>query len=428
MLASFQLYVGIDWAKDDYQVCAIDPDAAIVSRRKVLHDGKAMQDFADWLAALSDAGPAATAIAIEMPRGAIVELLLERGFAVFSINPKQMERFRDRHSAGGVKDDPLDAFVAADSLRTDLKLFHQLRLDDPDTIRLRELSRTDDEVRQELNRALNQVREQLHRYYPQLLSLCPSAEDAWLWDLWQIVPLPAQGARISTSRLEKLLKRHRIRKIKATDAIEKLRSKALPVAPGVAEAAAEHIAVLLPRLRLLSKQRDDLRLRMAQILEALSRPASSEQPSQSSDPTPDSQPQEHRDAAILLSLPGIGTTIGATMLAEASQALRDRDYHALRGYSGTAPITKKSGRKRSVLMRRACNTRLRNAIHHWAFVSLTLDERSFTHYRQLRAAGHTHGRALRGVADRWLNVLVAMLRNGTLFDATRWQPTHLPLS
>ncbi len=104
------------------------------------------------------------------------------------------------------------------------------------------------------------------------------------------------------------------------------------------------------------------------------------------------------------------------MLSEASEAIADRDYHALRCYAGAAPVTRQSGKKTVVLMRHGCNERLRNALYHWARVSTICDPRSRSRYAQLRARGHSHGRSLRGIADRWLRVLVSMLRHGTLYD------------
>jgi transposase len=123
------------------------------------------------------------AIAAETPRGLIIECVLERGYSVFSINPKQLDRFRDRHTVAGAKDDRRDAFVLADSLRTDLPLFRRLQRESADIIRLRELSRLQDDLTQDHNRLINQLREQLHRYFPQLLQLSSAAEDPWLWDL-----------------------------------------------------------------------------------------------------------------------------------------------------------------------------------------------------------------------------------------------------
>ena len=103
----------------------------------------------------------------------------------------------------------------------------------------------------------------------------------------------------------------------------------------------------------------------------------------------------------------------ATMLAEASQALTERDYHALRSYAGAAPITRQSGKKKVVVMRRSCNERLRNVLYHWSRVSAQNDERSKAHYAALRGKGYTHGRALRGLGDRLMAVLIAMLESGT---------------
>lgn len=79
---------------------------------------------------------------------------------------------------------------------------------------------------------------------------------------------------------------------------------------------------------------------------------------------------------ILLSLPGIGPVIAATMLAEASQPLRERDYQALRNYTGAAPVTKRSGKKKVIVMRYACNEQLRNALYHWSRTSMQKDPRA----------------------------------------------------
>ena len=405
MQSEFPYLVGIDWGSERHRVCLMDGAGRIVEERWVEHSGNSLAELVDWLRRQSFESPSALAAAIEVPRGAIVETLLENGFAVFSINPKQLDRFRDRYSPAGAKDDRRDAFVLADSLRTDMHCFHAVRIDEPAMIRLRELSRLEDEIGQELNRATNRLREQIHRFFPQLLQLSESADEPWLWTLFEQAPCPAQAARLSEAKIARILEQHRIRRINAAEVRAILRTKPLSLAPGAREAAAEHALLLLPRLRLLHRQRTDLASRTSSLLEELSAPA----PEQS----------EHRDAAILLSLPGLGRKVAATMLSEASQAIAERDYHALRCYSGTAPITHQSGKKKIVLMRQGCNGRLRNALYHWARVSVACDPKSKKVYASMRARGHSHGRALRGMADRWLQVLIAMLRSRTLYDAQR---------
>jgi transposase len=398
----YRLFVGIDWAKAEHTICILSNEQKVIDRCAIEHSGNGLNRLGDLLAALSEGLPGNVAVAIETPRGAVVEYLVERGFAVYSLNPKQRDRFRDRHTVAGAKDDRRDAFVMADALRTDLPLFHRVRLDDPLIMRIRELSRAEEDLQHEQVRAGHQLRELLNRYYPEMLKLCPGVDEAWFWDAIELFPLP--GSKLSKPKIERLLRSYRIRRLDADAVRQALGVPALKLAPGAAEAASEHALLILPMLRLLLRQRKELERRIEALLDEMST---------------EGQFAEHRDVTILRSLPRVGRVITATMLAEASQALADRDYHALRSYGGTAPITHQSGKRRSVVMRQGCNQRLRNAIYHWSRVSTQCDQRSREHYAELRAKGHSHGRALRGVADRLLGVLMAMLSSGTTYDPLR---------
>lgn len=406
MQSDFQYFVGIDWGSQQHRVCLMDRDGTIVAERWIEHSGSSLAELVDWLRQQTLQSPQALAAAIEIPRGAIVETLLEHGFAVFSINPKQLDRFRDRYSPAGAKDDRRDAFVLADSLRTDMHCFHAVRLDEPAMIRLRELSRLEDEVGEELNRSVNRLREQFHRFFPQLLQLSQSAGEPWLWALFESAPSPARAARLTEAKIARILRQHRIRRLDARQVLAMLKSRPLTLAPGAAEAVSEHALLLLPRLRLLHHQRADIGKRVEALLQQLAT-------------ADDGQSCEHRDAAILLSLPGLGRKVAATMLSEASEAIAERDYHALRCYSGAAPITRQSGKKKVVMMRYGCNQRLRNALYHWSRTSIVWDQGSKKTYAELRARGKSHGSALRTMADGWLRVLISMLRHNTLYDLQR---------
>ncbi len=187
-----------------------------------------------------------------------------------------------------------------------------------------------------------------------------------------------------------------------------LRTPSVHLAAGVRDGVAPRLANLLEQLRLLQGQRHRAERHIAALLTALA-----------AEPTPEAS-REHPDVTILQSLPGIGVRIAASMLAEAARPLRSRDYHALRTLVGVAPVTKQSGKRRFVHMRRACHHRLRAACHMWAMISIRDDARSRAHYDQLRARGHHHARALRGVVDRLLALLIAMLKTNTLYADTRW--------
>jgi transposase len=409
----FKYFVGIDWASDSYQICVADDKGDVLEEKKVEHSGEGIRQCIDWLLKLAAGDASRVAIAIEVPHGAMVESLIESNLAVFAINPKQMDRFRDRHTVAGAKDDDLDAFVMADSLRTDQRCFHRVELDEPAILHLRELSRMNQEMQTDSNRLANQLWEQLRRYYPQMLKLNPAANEAWLWDLLESAPLPAGAVKLRLAKVKGILRAHRIRRVTAEQVLEQLRQPALRLVPGAAEAASEHVQMLLPRLRLLQQQQQATARRIQGILDELCTAP------------PECEGREHRDAKILLSLPGIGPVIAATMLAEASQPLRERDYQALRNYAGAAPVTRRSGKKKVVVMRYACNEQLRNALYHWSRTSMQKDPRARQHYAEMRHRGHSHGRALRGLADRNLAVLFSMLKSGTLYDSARRSCTAL---
>src|SRR2546425_4788369 len=250
----YEWFVGIDWGSQQHQVCVLDRARRLVGARAVDHDGASLAQLAAWLWTLSVGQPQRVAVAIEVPRGAIVEGLLERGFHLFAINPKQLDRFRDRHSVAGAKDDRRDAFVLADSVRTDRPSFRRLQLDEPQLLLLRELSRAEEMLLEEFRRSANRLREQLHRFYPQMLQLGLAADEPWLWDLLDLAPTPAHAALLSEEQVQRVLKAHRIRRVKATEVLACLQAPALPVAPGVLEAAQAHCGFLLPCLRVLAEQ------------------------------------------------------------------------------------------------------------------------------------------------------------------------------
>jgi len=404
-------FVGIDWGSEAHQVCVMRADRTVLFERAVAHTGEALHALADAL--LDGAAPSRVAVAIETPRGAIVETLLERGVIVYAINPKQLDRFRDRHTVAGAKDDRRDAFVLADSLRTDRPAFRRVKVSDPLLIQLRELSRLHEDLVQEKVALGNRLGDQLRRYFPQLLALDSVHDAPWLWALLEVAPSPSEAKKLTPTKITAILRKHRIRRHSPEFVYEAISTRPLTVAQGVVEASSMHVAAIVARLRLVREQTKACVSNMRGILKALSAPTGDEK-------------REHRDAKVLLSLPGVGTLVGATILTEAEQALEARDYPTLRALSGVAPVTratgKRSGKNASVSMRRACNTRLRNALHYWILSGLSVDPRIKARYAAQRARGHTHGRAIRGVADRMLAVLVAMLKSGTLYKPSEETP------
>jgi len=399
-------WAGVDWGSATHRACVLDANRKTIAERDVTHGGTGLTELCDWLIAKTGTAAERIGVAIETPHGPVVEALLERGFQVYAVNPKQLDRFRDRFGAAGAKDDSRDALVLAHSLGTDLHAFRRLNPVDPVTVELREWSRLTDDLTEERNRLINRMRDQLWRYYPQALKLTDDLGAEWFLSLWHQAPTPAEAGKLRRSTLERLLKQHRVRRIDAEGVEAILHEKPLAVAPGTAKAASAHIRILIKRLRLVNEQLREAH-RMLDALFAQLQPGSEDTPGQLG---------EQRDVEILRSFPGHGRIVLATLLAEASEPLRQRDYHALRALCGAAPVTRRSGKSRIVVRRHACNKRLASALHHWARVAVQRDPACRRRYAELRAKGKTHGRTLRTIGDHLLYVACALLKRQVLFD------------
>lgn len=427
-------FVGIDWGSKCHTVCVVDGQGEKLLEEEVAHRGDAVLAFTAQLLELADNDATRIMAAMESPHGVMVEALLERGVATYSINPKQLDRFRDRHSGAGAKDDDLDAYVLAASLRTDLKLFRKIELPSAERMQLAALSRSYDAITAQVMSLSNQVRELLVRYYPQMLELGDWHNQPWLWDLFEQAPIPARAQRLSPARVRAILGLHRIRRLDDTAVLKTLRQTPLPVAVGVAEAAATRIEMLLPMLRISHQQRLDCSRKMTALFAAFRKETEGDcrTPESPQAKETDSPEQTHHDAALLLSLPGIGIHNGAVMLTEAHSALQRQDYQAMRRLAGVAPVSKRTGgraKRPLVEQRHACSHRLREATYHWGRVAAQCDPRTKEHYTELRRKGHSHGRAIRGVVDRLLKVLFAVLKSRLPYDSSRRNAVaNLPLA
>jgi len=412
---TFVWYLGIDWGGEEHQFCVLDATGRVCGQRAVAHTAIAVHEALQWVRERTGAAPHEIAVGLETPHGVLVDTLLEHGFPVFALNPKQLDRFRDRFSAGGAKDDRRDAHVVGDALRTDRRAFRAVRAEDPTIIQLRELSRMLEELQVEEGRLANRLREQLYRVHARWLTLSPAADEPWLWAIVGETPHPDAWAQLPRRRITPALRAHRIRRLTADDVVAALRQPMLTVAPGVADAVALRVAALIPQLVVVHEQRATAERQIDRLLKTLADAAAG-----------DGEPREHRDVEILQSLPGVGRVVTATMLTEAAGPLAACDYATLRAYAGAAPVTKRSGKRAFfVHMRYACKQRLRQALYHWSRTSIQHDAAARAYYDRLRARGHSHARALRSVGDRWLRILIAMLKTRTLYDASKFAQVAL---
>lgn len=289
---TFTWFAAVDWGSEKHQGCVLDARGGIAGEREFPHSGAGLAELCDWI--LSIAGDAnVVAVAVEVPHGPVVDALLDRGFATHAINPKQLDRLRDRFSVAGAKDDRRDAYASADGLRTDRHLFRRLQVADPRLVELRAWSRLAEELQKERVRLSNRLHHQLWRYYPQMLELTGYTAANWFLDLWTLAPVPAKAKHLRRATIERRLKGYRIRRIDAETVLRTLRQPAIKVADGVAEAASVHIRSLIARLRAVNRELRDAARKLDELCAALSeRSATAEQCG------------ERRDVEILESMPG----------------------------------------------------------------------------------------------------------------------------
>ena len=220
----------------------------------------------------------------------------------------------------------------------------RLALSTPVMVELQEWSRLSEELTRERVRQANRMREQLWRYYPQFLeAVDDDVASPWALDLWRKLPTPRAGQRVRLATLARVLKQHRIRRIDAATLRDRLRAPAVKVAPG----AAAHVRLVVERLVLVNRQLDHARRHLDRLVRQLAEPASADDPDASAGAEPWLS-KAPPDAAILLSLPGIGTGVLATLLAEGSDAVRRRGLQrtalSLRSGSGHSAFGQESAR------------------------------------------------------------------------------------
>src|SRR5262245_13711694 len=174
-----------------------------------------------------------------------------------------------------------------------MPLFRKLSVAEPLVVELRGWSRIDAELKVERVRLTNRLRDQLWRYYPQMLELGDLDED-WMLDLWQAAPAPEKAARASKTAIERVLKKHRIRRFDAAQVLSELRKAALSVAQGTIEAATAHIRVAIERLRLVNRQLTHAEQQLDRLCKKLAEPVAGDD-----EENVPGQQREHRDVTIL---------------------------------------------------------------------------------------------------------------------------------
>jgi transposase len=371
-------------------------------------------EFTAMLAAAGDSAEATIPVAIETPRGLLVAVLRASGRPIYPINPLAVARYRERTSLSGKKSDHVDAMALANILRTDAHR-HRMLPDDSELVRsIAVLARAYQDAVWRRTKLVQELRARLREYYPGFLTafvagsgsgrglsttqLAGSDARAVL----AIAPSPADGLKVSKARVETALRRGgRQRRIAslAVAVVAALRVPQLRQDPVVEQAMRTEALTLLATLDAICASVDQLAAALAEAF------------------------AQHPDYEIITSFPGLADISGAIVLAEiGDDRARFVDDRALQAFAGSAPVTRASGKSRTVTRRRTKNNRLAGIGYSWAFTAAARPSPTREHYLRRRERGDGHPAALRHLFNRMLGQLHHCLQTGQTYDPAKAFP------
>jgi transposase len=380
----------------------VDRDGQLLARRRISDDAAGLAQLLALLAEHGDTAEDLIPVAIETPRGLLVACLRATGRKVYPINPMAVARYRDRHSVAGKKSDHGDSFVLANVLRTDLHAHRPLPDDSELAQAIAVLARAQQDAVWARTQAHNKLRSHLREYFPGFLAAFADARGGITRPEARVIlaaaPTPAAAAKLTLTQLRGLLKkagRSRGLDTEATRLRDAFLAGQMRQLPLVEDAMGRQALALLRQLDAACASAGDLEQAAVQSFNL------------------------HPDAGIITSFPGLGPLTGARVLAEiGDDRSRFQDAKGLKGYAGAAPITRASGKTKSVTHRKVKNNRLNAAGYTWAFSALTASPGARAHYDRRREAGDRHAAAQRNLFGRLLGCLWTCLTTGQHYDET----------
>ena len=396
------LFVGDDWSEGYHDVELMDAAGRRLVKARLPEEVAGMARLHAMIgeALGEDAEVAEVAVGIETDRGPWVAALVAAGYTVYGINPLQVARYRERHSVSGAKSDAADAHTLADMVRTDSHQLRPVAADSAQAEAVKVVTRAHKTLIWERTRHTQRLRHALREYFPAALAAFEDLDAADALELLAKAPDPASAARLTITQISAALTRARCRNIaeKAARIQAVLRGQHLgqPEVITAAYAATTRAAVAV--LRTLDEQ---VKALQGQV---------------------DAHFGQHPDAKIILSQPGLGLVLGARVLAEfGDDPNRYTDAKSRKNYAGTSPITRASGKKKTVMARYVHNDRLIDALMTQAFSALNASPGARAYYDQLKARGTGHHAALRQLANRLVGILHGCLKTRTCYDEpTAW--------
>lgn len=388
-------YLGVDWADKKHAVWVAAEDGTKVSAGMVPHTAEGLSEWGRELDEWRAQGIELWA-AIERPEGRVVDFLLDHGVVVYPVNPKALDRARDRFRQSGAKSDLFDARVLAEFLRTDHPHLHAL---EPSSEAAQELKLLTEDYQRQVRhqtRLINQLTATLKAYYPRPLELFESLTTRLAREFLQAYPTPEALTALSERQWRRWARTQHLSGARASELWQGLGQPQLPVPAHVVRAKARLMLALVAELAPVVETVEAYRRAIEDFFASL--PA----------------------AKWARTLPAgqRGTTVPTLWARLGDAPGRWDNFKHLQAQAGTVPVTERSGKQQVIKFRFACDHQFRYVVDQFAFLSLGTSEWARAYYTQQRARGHRHRRALRALAAKWLKIIFVMWQRQVPYEET----------
>jgi transposase len=394
----FAAFVGIDWADQKHVWCLQAVDAAQRESGELEHTPEAVEAWVGQLCQRFANRP--IAVAVEQVKGALVFMLSKyEPLHLFPVPSAMAANLREALYPSGAKDDPRDADLLLELLLQHRDKLRRLSPDSEATRRIQNLVEERRNLVDEKTAQTNRLTNHLKIYFPQMLDWFERLDTELVCALLERWPTLQELQKVPSARLGAFFRKHRCRDQELIDRrLVGIRQTIPAIRDGaVIEAKSAVVKVSAQLIRSLVRGIADLDRRIEEAATA------------------------HPDFFIFDSLPGAGAALAPRLLAAfGSRRERYGSAREVQSYSGIAPVTVRSGKKKWVHFRWACPKFLRQSFHEWAGHSIAHSEWARSYYQQQRSKGKEHHAAVRSLAFKWIRIVFRCWKDGVAYDESKY--------
>lgn len=387
-----ELFVGIDWAEDNHEICVVDTNGNVKASFHVENNYEGLKLLCDKLRELAQGDLSKVGCTLETNRGLLVNTLLTEGFNVYPVNPREVE---SRRKTSGAKTDRIDAKILAKILRSDYQDLKKLEPDSETIMELKQLTRDQNRLIQTHTALIQQLRDCLKEYFPGVLAIFSDLTSPTLLVFLKSFPTLQDALKPDVSQLAAFLKENHIsqpNKLANRIYIE-LHKPQLQTRPAIIRAKSRLAIGLIEQIQVLNRQIEEYDREIERVFKS------------------------HSDSQIFTSLNRAGKRLAPRLLAEwGDNRERFSSAKEVQSLAGTSPTPYQSGKLSWPHFRWSCVKDFRYVMQLYAWQSTFSDPWALAYYQRKRSEGKKHHEAVRALANIWVRIIFAMWMNHEAYN------------